>query len=128
MPVFGVPGSYPLFAAAPDKTLQWLYKAISSRLAPAMQRYSPAIERHDIDKGHSMSTVEQTDLRQTSDEELAKQYLEFVHSGKRGSSMYQSVELEMRARNLIRQSRLDTAYTAPRSSFTPRASMFSSFR
>ena len=74
-----------------------------------------------------MSTVEQLDLRQTSDEDLAKQYLEFVHSGKRGSSTYQSIELEMRARNLIRQTRLDTNYTASRSSFGPRGSMFSSF-
>jgi len=75
-----------------------------------------------------MGTLEQIDLRQTSDEDLAKQYLEFVHSGKRGSAAYQSVELEMRARNLIRQTSLDTNYTASRSSFTPRTSMFSSFR
>ena len=75
-----------------------------------------------------MSTVEQADVRQISDEDLAKQYLDFVHSGKRGSSTYQCVEAEMRARNLIRQSRLDTNYTASRSSFTPRASMFPSFR
>jgi hypothetical protein len=75
-----------------------------------------------------MSTVEQADVRQISDEDLAQQYLDFVHSGKRGSSTYQCVEAEMRARNLIRQSRLDTNYTASRSSFTPRASMFSSFR
>ncbi len=75
-----------------------------------------------------MNTVEHIDLRGTSDEDLAKQYLEFVHSGKRGSAMYQAVELEMRARNLIRQSRLNTDYTASRSSFTPRSSMFSSFR
>ena len=75
-----------------------------------------------------MGTLEQIDLRETSDEELAKQYLEFVHSGKRGSALYQSVELEMRARNLIRQSRLDTDYTASRASFSPRSSMFSSFR
>jgi len=75
-----------------------------------------------------MGTLEKLDLRGTSDEELAKQYLEFVHSGKRGSATYQSVELEMRARNLIRQSRLDTDYTASRSSFSPRSSMFSSFR
>ncbi len=75
-----------------------------------------------------MSTVDQADLRQTSDEDLVKQYLDFVHSGKRGSAMYQSVELEMRARNLIRQTRLDTNYTTSRSSFTPRSSMFSSFR
>jgi hypothetical protein len=75
-----------------------------------------------------MGTLEKIDLRQTSDEDLAKQYLEFVHSGKRGSSLYQTVELEMRARNLIRNSRLDTDYTASRSSFSPRSSMFSSFR
>ena len=75
-----------------------------------------------------MNTVEQIDLRQTSDEDLVKQYLEFLHSGKRGSSMYQCVEAEMRARSLIRQTRLDTSYTASRSSFTPRTSMFSSFR
>jgi hypothetical protein len=75
-----------------------------------------------------MNTVAQADVRQISDEDLAKQYLDFVHSGKRGSSRCQSVETEMRARNLIRQSRLDTNYTASRSSFTPRASMFSSFR
>jgi hypothetical protein len=75
-----------------------------------------------------MSTVQLADLRQTSDEDLAKQYLEFVHSGKRGSSTYQSLELEMRARNLIRQTRLDTNYSTSRSSFTPRSSMFSSFR
>ena len=53
-----------------------------------------------------MSTV--ANVKQISDEELAKQYLDFVYSGKRGSSMYQHVEMEMRARNLIRGSRLDT--------------------
>lgn len=74
-----------------------------------------------------MSTVEQAVVKQTSDEDLVKQYLGFIHSGKRGSSTYQCVETEMRARNLIRQSRLDTGYTTSRSSFSPRASMFSSF-
>jgi hypothetical protein len=74
-----------------------------------------------------MSTVEQAVLKQTSDEDLAKQYLDFVHSGKRGSSTFLCVEAEMRARNLIRQTRLDTNYTASRSSFSPRGSMFSSF-
>ena len=73
-----------------------------------------------------MSTV--AEVQQISDEDLAKQYLDFVYTGKRGSSMYQRVEAEMRARNLIRQTRLDTSYTAPRSSFSPRTSMFSSFR
>ena len=92
-----------------------------------MQRPSPAGKRH-YSEGADMGTLEKIDLRGTSDEELAKQYLEFVHSGKRGSAIYQSVELEMRARNLIRQSRLDTDYTASRSSFSPRSSMFSSFR
>jgi hypothetical protein len=75
-----------------------------------------------------MGTVEQLDVRQISDEDLAKQYLDFVYTGKRGSSMYQRVEAEMRARNLIRGSRLDTNYTSSRSSFSPRSSMFSSFR
>jgi hypothetical protein len=74
-----------------------------------------------------MSTVEQAVLKQTSDEDLAKQYLDFVHSGKRGSATFLCVEAEMRARNLIRQTRLDTNYTASRSSFSPRGSMFSSF-
>ena len=74
-----------------------------------------------------MSSVEQADVRQTSDEDLARQYLGFVHSGKCGSSTFQRIEAEMRARNLIRQSRLGTGYTASRSSFSPRASMFSSF-
>ena len=73
-----------------------------------------------------MSTVEQ--MQQISDEDLANQYLDFIHSGKRGSSTYQCVEAEMRARNLIRQTRLDTNYTTARSSYTPRSSMFSSFR
>ncbi len=74
-----------------------------------------------------MSTVDQADLQQTSDEDLAQQYLGFIRSGKCGSFTYQCVEAEMRARNLIRQSRLSTGYTASRSSFSPRASMFSSF-
>jgi hypothetical protein len=74
-----------------------------------------------------MSTVEQANLRQTSDEDLAKQYLDFVRSGKRGSATFLCVEAEMRSRNLIRQTRLDTNYTASRSSFSPRSSMFSSF-
>jgi hypothetical protein len=92
-----------------------------------MQRDSSALKRHDIDKGHRMSIAEQAVVQQTSDEDLVKQYLGFIHSGKRGSSTYQCVEAEMRARNLIRQSRLDTGYTASRSSFGPRTSMFSSF-
>jgi hypothetical protein len=73
-----------------------------------------------------MSTEEQAILRQTSDEDLAKQYLDFVQRGKRGSATFLCVEAEMRTRNLIRQTRLDTNYTASRSSFTPR-SLFSSF-
>ena len=75
----------------------------------------------------SMGTVDQTVLQQTSDEELAKQYLAICQSGKRGSHAYQCIEAEMRARNLIRQSRLDTSYGTSRSSFAPRTSMFSSF-
>jgi hypothetical protein len=74
-----------------------------------------------------MSTIDQAVLKQTSDEDLAKQYLDFVHRGKRGSATFLCVEAEMRERNLIRQTRLDTNYTASRSSFAPRSSMFSSF-
>ena len=74
-----------------------------------------------------MTTVDQAVLKQTSDEDLAKQYMDFIRSGRRGSATYLCVEAEMRARNLIRQSRLDTGYTTSRSSFSPRASMFSSF-
>ena len=75
-----------------------------------------------------MGTADQTVLHQTSDEDLANQYLALSHSGKRGSHAYQCVEAEMRARKLIRESRLDTSYTASsHSSFSPRASMFSSF-
>ena len=75
-----------------------------------------------------MGTAEPNVLYQTSDEELARQYLELCRSGKRGSATYQCIETEMRRRNLIRESRLDTQYTSSRPSFTPRNSMFSSFR
>lgn len=75
-----------------------------------------------------MGTAEPNDLRQTSDEDLVKQYLGLCQSGKRGSYAFQCVEAEMRARNLIRQSRLDKDYTSSSSSFSPRSSMFSSFR
>jgi len=74
-----------------------------------------------------MGTAEPNVLQQTSDEDLVKQYLELCRSGKRGSSTYQCIETEMRARNLIRQSRLETSYTGSQSSFSPRTSMFSSF-
>jgi protein tyrosine phosphatase (PTP) superfamily phosphohydrolase (DUF442 family) len=75
-----------------------------------------------------MGTAEPNVLQQISDEDLAKQYLDFCRSGKRGSHAYQCVEAEMRRRNLIRDSRLDTQYTSSHSSFAPRNSMFSSFR
>jgi len=75
-----------------------------------------------------MGTAEPNLLQQTSDEDLTGQYLALRRSGKCGSSMYQAIEAEMRARNLIRQSRLDTSYgSSSRSSFAPRTSMFSSF-
>jgi hypothetical protein len=74
-----------------------------------------------------MGTADPNVLQQTSDEDLASQYLALCHSGKRGSHAYQCIEAELRARNLIRESRLDTNYTASRSSFSPRATMFSSF-
>jgi protein tyrosine phosphatase (PTP) superfamily phosphohydrolase (DUF442 family) len=73
-----------------------------------------------------MGTAEPIVLNQISDEDLSRQYLDLCRSGKRGSHLYQCVETEMRARNLIRQSRLDT-YTSSRSSFSPRSSPFSSF-
>lgn len=75
-----------------------------------------------------MGTAEPNVLQQISDEDLIKQYLELCRLGKRGSATYQCIETEMRTRNLIRQSRLDTDYTSSRSSFSPRGSMFSSFR
>jgi hypothetical protein len=131
MPVCGLVGGYPLFSAACDEpnamALQSHFASLGIRYAEKPAAPKRHDIRHDIEKGHSMSTVEQAVLRQTSDEDLAKQYLDFVHSGKRGSSTYLRVEAEMRARNLIRQSRLDTNYTASRSSFSPRTSMFSSF-
>jgi hypothetical protein len=104
--------------------LQSHFALLGTRYAMSLPRSSAMTAR----RGQTMGTLEQIDLREASDEQLAQQYLEFVHSGKRGSSLYQSVELEMRARNLIRQSRLDTDYTTSRSSFSPRSSMFSSFR
>jgi hypothetical protein len=77
-----------------------------------------------------MGTSEPNVLRETSDEDLIRQYLAVLQTGKRGSQTYQCLETEMRARNLLRQSRLDTDYTgsSSRSSFSPRASMFGSFR
>ena len=75
-----------------------------------------------------MGTAEPNVLQQISDEDLAAQYLALCRSGKRGSAAFQCIEAEMRARNLIRESRLDTSYTGSHSSFSPRESMFSSFR
>lgn len=76
-----------------------------------------------------MGIAEPNILRETSDEDLIRQYLAIRRTGKRGSHTFQCVETEMRARNLIRQSRLDTDYTASsRSTFCPRTSMFGSFR
>jgi|GEM_PF-5063797 len=93
-----------------------------------MQHDASALKRYCIEKGTIMGTAEPNVLLQTSDEDLAKQYLELCRSGKRGSHMFQCLETEMRARGLIRESRLDTSYTASHSSFSPRSSMFSSFR
>lgn len=64
-----------------------------------------------------MNTIDQAVVRQTSDEDLAKLYIELQRSGKRGSQAYQCLEAEMRARNLIhREVRLATSYTGSRSS------------
>ena len=107
-----------------------LCKAIWHRLALAMQRYVPALERHASTRGTTMGIAEPNILREISDEDLIRQYLAIRQTGKRGSHTFQCVETEMRARNLIRQSRLDTDYTvsSSRSSFSPRTSMFGSFR
>jgi hypothetical protein len=104
--------------------------AICRDLALAMQRHALALERHASTRGTTMGIAEPNILRQTSDEDLVRQYLAIRQTGKRGSNTYQCVEMEMRARNLIRQSRLDTDYTgsSSRSSFSPRTSMFGSFR
>jgi hypothetical protein len=78
-----------------------------------------------------MSTMYQAVLQQTSDEELARQYLELQRRGKRGSQAYECAEAEMRARNLLRETRLETFYTGSRSShFDSRPMLFagSSFR
>lgn len=79
-----------------------------------------------------MGTSEPVVLQRVSDEELARQYLELCRRGKRGSQMYQCVEAEMRARNLVhREARLSTSYTESRSSrYDARPMLFagSSFR
>lgn len=78
-----------------------------------------------------MNTVDQTVLQQASDEELAGQYLDLQRSGRRGSHAYQCIEAEMRARNLLRETRVETFYTGSRSShFDSRPMLFagSSFR
>jgi len=50
--------------------------------------------------------------------------------GKRGSQMYQRIEVEMRARHLLRETRVETFYTASRSRLDARPMLFagSSFR
>jgi hypothetical protein len=63
-----------------------------------------------------MSTADQIVLKQASDEDLATLYLQLQRSGKRGSQAYQCLEVEMRARNLLRETRLETFYTGSRSS------------
>lgn len=63
-----------------------------------------------------MNTLDQTVLLQASDEDLATLYLQLQRNGKRGSQAYQSLEVEMRARNLLRETRVETFYTGSRSS------------
>jgi hypothetical protein len=79
-----------------------------------------------------MSTVDRTVLQQTSDEDLARQFLALSNSGKRGCQAYQCIEAEMRARSLIhRETRLSPSYTGSNSSrFDARPMLFagSSFR
>jgi hypothetical protein len=93
-----------------------------------MQHTCSALKPVASRKGNTMGTAEPNVLKQISDEDLVKQYLDLCRIGKRGSTTYQCIETEMRARNLIRQSRLNTDYTSSGSSFSPRSSMFSSFR
>ena len=45
-----------------------------------------------------------------------RQYLDLQRRGKRGSQVYQCIETEMRSRNLLRQTRVETFYTGSRSS------------
>ena len=63
-----------------EMALRRCFLLFGTRYAVGVTRSSAMTAR----RGHSMSTVELIDLRGTSDEDLAKQYLEFVHSGKRG--------------------------------------------
>ena len=63
-----------------------------------------------------MSTIDQNVLKQASDEDLATLYLQLQRTGKRGSQAYQNLEVEMRARNLLRQTRVETFYTGSGSS------------
>ncbi len=78
-----------------------------------------------------MISVDQIVLQQASDEELARQYLRLQHNGKRGSQAYECVEVEMRARHLLRETRVETLYTgSPSSHLDSRPTLFagSSFR
>lgn len=58
-----------------------------------------------------MGTADLTVFKQLSDEELARQYLDLQRRGKRGGQAYQCIEAEMRARNLLRATRVETFYT-----------------
>ena len=106
---------------------KWHCKAIFRILALPMQSKRPALEPSHR-QGTNRGTAEPNVLQQTTDENLVALYLDLCRRGKRGSATYQTVEAEMRARNLIRQNHWDTDYTSSRSSFAPRSSMFSSFR
>jgi len=78
-----------------------------------------------------MNTVDLSAVRKTADEELARQYLALRGRGKCGSPLYQCIENEMRARNLLRSdTRLETFYTSRSSRFDARPMLFagSSFR
>lgn len=79
-----------------------------------------------------MSNVDLSVWQKISDEELASQFLDLCRRDKRGSQVYQCIEAEMRARNLLhREPRLATSYTESRSSrYDARPMLFagSSFR
>ncbi|HZP66113.1 MAG TPA: hypothetical protein VFB32_07380 [Rudaea sp.] len=64
-----------------------------------------------------MHTDGQIAWHNVSDEELTREFLQLSNSGKRGTRVFQSIEAEMRARNLLRsEGRFSTSYTGARSS------------
>src|SRR5436305_5406247 len=96
---------------------KWPCNAVSATWHPICSLHGAGARAPSQRRGDTpVSTGEQTILQQASDEQLARMYLELSRSGKRGSQMYQRIEAEMRARNLIRrEARVQTFYTSSRS-------------